>query len=100
MSPKIRARLFTPLQHSPPPSSSFLRVVSAAAVQTAGAPAAAVTAGGVPRVRFAPSPTGNLHVGGARTALFNYLYAKNVGGKMVLRCVGAGVAFERRGWAY
>ena len=28
------------------------------------------------RVRFAPSPTGNLHVGGARTALFNYLYAK------------------------
>lgn len=37
------------------------------------------------RVRFAPSPTGYLHVGGARTALFNYLYAKNVGGKMVLR---------------
>ena len=28
------------------------------------------------RVRFAPSPTGNLHVGGARTALFNWLYAK------------------------
>ncbi|KAI7731460.1 hypothetical protein M8C21_026884 [Ambrosia artemisiifolia] len=28
------------------------------------------------RVRFAPSPTGNLHVGGARTALFNYLYAR------------------------
>ncbi|EIE26633.1 non-discriminatory gln-glu-trna synthetase [Coccomyxa subellipsoidea C-169] len=37
------------------------------------------------RVRFAPSPTGNLHVGGARTALFNYLYACNTGGKMVLR---------------
>ena len=37
------------------------------------------------RVRFAPSPTGNLHVGGARTALFNYLYAKNTGGKLVLR---------------
>lgn len=54
-------------------------------MQTAGAPAPAVTAGGVPRVRFAPSPTGNLHVGGARTALFNYLYAKNVGGKLVLR---------------
>lgn len=38
-----------------------------------------------PRVRFAPSPTGNLHVGGARTALFNYLFAKNVGGKLILR---------------
>lgn len=37
------------------------------------------------RVRFAPSPTGNLHVGGARTALFNWLFAKNVGGKLVLR---------------
>jgi len=36
-------------------------------------------------VRFAPSPTGYLHVGGARTALFNYLYAKNAGGKMILR---------------
>jgi glutamyl-tRNA synthetase len=37
------------------------------------------------KVRFAPSPTGNLHVGGARTALFNWLYAKNMGGQMVLR---------------
>ncbi|HOT74933.1 MAG TPA: glutamate--tRNA ligase [Candidatus Wallbacteria bacterium] len=37
------------------------------------------------RVRFAPSPTGYLHVGGARTALFNYLYAKNTGGKFILR---------------
>ncbi|KAL4560987.1 hypothetical protein LXL04_033146 [Taraxacum kok-saghyz] len=37
------------------------------------------------RVRFAPSPTGNLHVGGARTALFNYLYARSKGGKFVLR---------------
>ena len=37
------------------------------------------------RVRFAPSPTGNLHVGGARTALFNWLYAKNQGGKLILR---------------
>uniref|UniRef100_A0A2P2IPN2 Glutamate--tRNA ligase, chloroplastic/mitochondrial n=1 Tax=Rhizophora mucronata TaxID=61149 RepID=A0A2P2IPN2_RHIMU len=37
------------------------------------------------RVRFAPSPTGNLHVGGARTALFNYLFAKSKGGKFVLR---------------
>jgi len=37
------------------------------------------------RVRFAPSPTGYLHVGGARTALFNWLYARHVGGKMLLR---------------
>ncbi len=37
------------------------------------------------RVRFAPSPTGYLHVGGARTALFNWLYARHVGGKLLLR---------------
>ncbi|HEV8599342.1 MAG TPA: glutamate--tRNA ligase [Gemmatimonadales bacterium] len=38
-----------------------------------------------PRVRFAPSPTGYLHVGGARTALFNWLYARKTGGVFVLR---------------
>ncbi len=37
------------------------------------------------RVRFAPSPTGYLHIGGARTALFNYLFARNQGGKFILR---------------
>ncbi len=37
------------------------------------------------RVRFAPSPTGYLHVGGARTALYNYLFAKKHGGKFILR---------------
>src|SRR5690242_11531902 len=37
------------------------------------------------RVRFAPSPTGFLHVGGARTALFNYFFAKSQGGKFILR---------------
>ncbi len=37
------------------------------------------------RVRFAPSPTGYLHVGGARTALFNWLYARHEGGKFLLR---------------
>ena len=37
------------------------------------------------RVRFAPSPTGYLHVGGARTALFNWLFARRQGGKMILR---------------
>ena len=36
-------------------------------------------------VRFAPSPTGYLHIGGARTAIFNWLFAKKTGGKMVLR---------------
>ncbi len=38
-----------------------------------------------PRVRFAPSPTGYLHVGGARTALFNWLFAKKSGGTFILR---------------
>src|SRR5438094_3606787 len=38
-----------------------------------------------PRVRFAPSPTGYLHVGGARTALFNWLFARRFGGVFVLR---------------
>ncbi len=37
------------------------------------------------RVRFAPSPTGELHIGGARTALFNYLFVRNKGGKFILR---------------
>jgi len=40
---------------------------------------------GKPRVRFAPSPTGYLHVGGARTALFNWLFARHFGGTLVLR---------------
>ncbi|HYM13157.1 MAG TPA: glutamate--tRNA ligase family protein, partial [Bryobacterales bacterium] len=37
------------------------------------------------RVRFAPSPTGFLHIGGARTYIFNWLYARQEGGTMVLR---------------
>jgi len=37
------------------------------------------------RVRFAPSPTGPLHMGGVRTALFNYLFAKKHGGDFLLR---------------
>ena len=37
------------------------------------------------RVRFAPSPTGALHIGGVRTALYNYLFAKQHGGDMLLR---------------
>lgn len=38
-----------------------------------------------PRVRFAPSPTGYLHIGGLRTALYNYLFAKHLNGKLILR---------------
>lgn len=41
--------------------------------------------GRVPRLRFAPSPTGYLHVGGARTALFNWLYCRHYGGQFLLR---------------
>ncbi|MEI7526790.1 MAG: glutamate--tRNA ligase family protein, partial [Mariniphaga sp.] len=37
------------------------------------------------RVRFAPSPTGPLHIGGVRTALYNYLFARKNGGTMILR---------------
>jgi nondiscriminating glutamyl-tRNA synthetase len=38
-----------------------------------------------PRVRFAPSPTGHLHVGGARTAIFNWLFARHLGGTFIVR---------------
>jgi glutamyl-tRNA synthetase len=48
------------------------------------------------RVRFAPSPTGYLHVGGARTALFNWLYARRQGGTFVLRIEDTDV--ERSSW--
>ena len=37
------------------------------------------------RTRFAPSPTGFMHLGGVRTALYNYLYARKMGGKFILR---------------
>lgn len=50
---------------------------------SAASSSAAVTAR--PRLRFAPSPTGYLHVGGARTALFNWLYAQHFGGEFLLR---------------
>ena len=44
------------------------------------------------RVRFAPSPTGYLHIGSARTALFNYLYARSTGGKFLLRIEDTDIA--------
>src|SRR5689334_10300349 len=48
------------------------------------------------RVRFAPSPTGYLHIGGARTALFNWLYARRHGGSFVLRIEDTDT--ERSSW--
>ena len=42
-----------------------------------------MTTSSKPRVRFAPSPTGYLHVGGARTALFNWLFARHEGGTLL-----------------
>jgi glutamyl-tRNA synthetase len=51
-----------------------------------------------PRVRFAPSPTGFLHVGGARTALFNWLFARNTGGSFVLRIEDTDTERTREEW--
>ncbi len=56
---------------------------------------------GKPRVRFAPSPTGDLHVGNARTAFFNWLFARHHGGELILRIedtdrLRTSEAFERR----
>ena len=48
------------------------------------------------RVRFAPSPTGYLHIGGARTALFNWLFARRQGGTFVLRIEDTDA--ERSSW--
>ncbi len=47
------------------------------------------------RVRFSPAPTGFLHVGGARTALFNWLYARHVGGTFILRIEDTDAAMSR-----
>src|SRR5256886_16677168 len=55
--------------YPPPPLSAYTAPVMTDSVVT----------------RFAPSPTGFLHIGGARTALFNWLYARRHGGKMLLR---------------
>eukprot|EP00195_Chlamydomonas_chlamydogama_P008719 CAMPEP_0202895532 /NCGR_PEP_ID=MMETSP1392-20130828/4706_1 /ASSEMBLY_ACC=CAM_ASM_000868 /TAXON_ID=225041 /ORGANISM="Chlamydomonas chlamydogama, Strain SAG 11-48b" /LENGTH=557 /DNA_ID=CAMNT_0049580563 /DNA_START=37 /DNA_END=1710 /DNA_ORIENTATION=- len=58
---------------------------NAAVAEVDALPKTVAPTGSAVRVRFAPSPTGNLHVGGARTALFNWLYAKKHGGKFILR---------------
>jgi len=49
-----------------------------------------------PRVRFAPSPTGSLHVGGARTALYNWLFARRHGGTFILRIEDTDVTRSRK----
>ena len=51
-----------------------------------------------PRVRFAPSPTGYLHVGGARTALFNWLFARQQHGTFVLRIEDTDTERNREEW--
>ena len=51
------------------------------------------------RTRFAPSPTGYLHIGGVRTALFNWLFARQHGGQFLLRIDDTDAAAERRGGA-
>jgi glutamyl-tRNA synthetase len=52
----------------------------------------------LPRVRFAPAPTGYLHVGGARTALFNWLFARHTGGTFVLRIEDTDAERSREEW--
>jgi glutamyl-tRNA synthetase len=52
----------------------------------------------VPRVRFSPAPTGSLHVGGARTALFNWLFARHERGTFILRIEDTDVARSRPEW--
>jgi glutamyl-tRNA synthetase len=59
----------------------FFGLFNACMTDTATSP----STNAAPRLRFAPSPTGYLHVGGARTALFNWLYARHNGGKFLLR---------------
>ena len=51
-----------------------------------------------PRVRFAPSPTGYFHVGGARTALFNWLFARQQGGSFLLRIEDTDTERNRDEW--
>lgn len=52
----------------------------------------------VPRVRFSPAPTGSLHVGGARTALFNWLFARHQAGTFILRIEDTDVTRSRPEW--
>ena len=69
----------------------LVRASTGAAVQATNIPAVSAT----PRARFAPSPTGFLHVGSARTALFNWLFCRSVGGTFVLRVEDTDLARNR-----
>ncbi|KAF6174169.1 hypothetical protein GIB67_033701 [Kingdonia uniflora] len=82
-SPLIRIRVF----HEASPSCIHLRfsLSRRRRFSVSASSSSPKKVDGEVRVRFAPSPTGNLHVGGARTALFNYLFARGTGGKFVLR---------------
>lgn len=62
-----------------PPRTAFSSTAAASSSATAGDAAPVV------RTRYAPSPTGYLHLGGLRTALFNYLFARSAGGQFLLR---------------
>jgi glutamyl-tRNA synthetase len=57
-----------------------------------------VSAPGAPRVRFAPSPTGYLHVGGGRTALWNWLFSQRTGGSFILRIEDTDTERNREEW--
>ncbi|MHB8438082.1 MAG: glutamate--tRNA ligase [Acidimicrobiales bacterium] len=61
-------------------------------------PVGAQAGGGPPRVRFAPSPTGYFHVGSARTALFNWLFARQSGGTFILRIEDTDAERNREEW--
>src|SRR6202012_482246 len=67
-----------------PPAGETCAPISMWAGEVSGAPRPLACAHPM-RVRFAPSPTGALHIGGARTALFNWLLARHAGGELVLR---------------
>ncbi|CAG9463046.1 unnamed protein product [Pedinophyceae sp. YPF-701] len=73
------------LKAAGPRSARLPGVTVRAVAADKAASADSAKTGSAVRVRFAPSPTGNLHVGGARTALFNWLYARNQGGKFIIR---------------
>lgn len=67
------------------PDQNPLVAMRVAPAHALALPMMSPTPSGAPRVRFAPSPTGYLHIGGARTALFNWLYARRTGGSFLLR---------------
>ena len=73
---------------TPTPAGLLEACASIMAAKTGGPPNATLvimTQDQKPVLRFAPSPTGFLHIGGARTALFNWLYARHTGGQFLLR---------------